>query len=313
MPDLLPDLLLAPAVVWVAWHALTGRDLFRSVMYFIAFGLLLSIVWVRLAAPDIALAEAAIGTGLTGALLLDAVGQTRGEARERGPERRSVAWPTALAVLLLAGGLVMAYEPLRDTSGGLAREAAAHLEPSGVSNPVTAVLLNFRAYDTLLEVAVLLLGALGLLVLQGRGDLSRVPGEARADPVLSWLVRLVLPVVLVVGAHLLLIGSRAPGGAFQSAVVVGGGLILLLLAGRRSVTAVQGRLLAAALLLGLATFLAAAAVPLLAGERFLQLRGETAGRVILAVEAALAVSLAVALAALFAGARPRAGSAGEER
>lgn len=313
MPDLLPDLLLAPAVVWVAWHALTGRDLFRSVVFFIAFGLLLSIVWVRLAAPDVALAEAAIGTGLTGALLLDAVGQTERGARERGRERRGVAWPTALAVLLLAAGLVMAYAPLRETSGGLAREVAAHLEPSGVSNPVTAVLLNFRAYDTLLEVAVLLLGVLGLLVLHGRRDLSRVPAAERADPVLSWLVRLVLPVMLVAGAHLLLVGSHAPGGAFQSAVVMGGGAILLLLAGGRSITAVRGRLLAAALLLGLSAFLVAAAVPLFTGERFLQLRGETAGRVILAVEAALAISLAVALAALFAGARPRAGSAGEDR
>lgn len=313
MPDLLPDLLLAPGAVWVAWRALTGPDLFRSVMHFIVFGLVLSLVWVRLAAPDVALAEAAIGTGLTGALLLDAVGQTQKGARERGEGRGGVAWLTALAALLLAGGLAAAYAPLRETPGGLAREVAARLEPSGVSNPVTAVLLNFRAYDTLLEVAVLLLAVLGLLALHGRGDLSRVPGEERAGPVLSWLVRLMLPVMLLVGAHLLLRGSHAPGGAFQSAVVLGGGLLLLLLAGGRSVTAVRGRLLAAALLLGLAAFLAASAVPLLTGGHLLQLRGDTAGRVILAVETALAVSLAVAVAALFAGARPRTGPAGEER
>ena len=38
--------------------------------FFIAFGLLMALVWVRLGAPDIALAEAAIGVGLTGAQLL---------------------------------------------------------------------------------------------------------------------------------------------------------------------------------------------------------------------------------------------------
>jgi uncharacterized MnhB-related membrane protein len=41
---------------------------------FIIFGLLMSLAWARLAAPDIGLAEAAIGAGLTGALLLDAYG-----------------------------------------------------------------------------------------------------------------------------------------------------------------------------------------------------------------------------------------------
>lgn len=308
MPDLFVDVLLALGIVGLAWQALTGRDLFRSVVFFIAFGLLLSVVWVRLAAPDLALAEAAIGTGLTGALLLDAVGQTGEEAqgRARGP----AAWPAALAVLLLAGGLAMAYPPLRETPGGLTRTVAEHLEPSGVSSPVTAVLLNFRAYDTLLEVAVLLLAALGLLVLQGVRDLSRVPVAGRADPVLSWLVRLTLPAMLVVGAHLLLLGSHAPGGAFQGAVVAGGGGILLLLAGSRSITAVRGRLFAASLLLGLATFLTAAVVPLLAGEPLLQLRGGAAGRWILAVESALVVSIAFTLAALFAGSRPRWGSTG---
>ena len=46
-------------------------------MLFIVFGLLMSLAWARLAAPDIGLAEAAIGAGLTGALLLDAYGVLR--------------------------------------------------------------------------------------------------------------------------------------------------------------------------------------------------------------------------------------------
>jgi energy-converting hydrogenase B subunit D len=40
---------------------------------FIAFGLLMALAWVRLGAPDVALAEAAIGAGLTGALLMAAL------------------------------------------------------------------------------------------------------------------------------------------------------------------------------------------------------------------------------------------------
>jgi uncharacterized MnhB-related membrane protein len=71
------DLVLAAALVWVAWRALTVADLFRAVVLFIAFGLLMTLAWVRLRAPDLALAEAAIGAGLTGALLIDAVGHLR--------------------------------------------------------------------------------------------------------------------------------------------------------------------------------------------------------------------------------------------
>ena len=66
------DVLLLVTLVWVAWQALaeTGASLFRAVVLFIAFGLLLALAWVRLNAPDVALAEAAIGAGITGALLL---------------------------------------------------------------------------------------------------------------------------------------------------------------------------------------------------------------------------------------------------
>lgn len=68
------DLLLICTLLALAWKILSARDLFKAVVLFIAFGLLMSLAWVRLRAPDIALAEAAIGTGLTGVLLLDAVG-----------------------------------------------------------------------------------------------------------------------------------------------------------------------------------------------------------------------------------------------
>jgi len=46
---------------------------FRRLKCYISFSLVLSLAWVRLSAPDVALAEAAIGAGLTGALLLAAL------------------------------------------------------------------------------------------------------------------------------------------------------------------------------------------------------------------------------------------------
>ncbi|MBQ1782111.1 MAG: DUF4040 domain-containing protein [Gammaproteobacteria bacterium] len=71
------DLLLIVALLWIAAGALFSRQLFRAVVLFIVFGLLLALAWARQAAADVALAEAAIGAGLTGALLLDAAGRFR--------------------------------------------------------------------------------------------------------------------------------------------------------------------------------------------------------------------------------------------
>lgn len=79
------DIILVAGLLWSATAALLVRNLYRAVVLFIVFGLLMSLAWVRLAAPDIALAEAAIGAGLTGALLLDALGALRGRKPEEPP------------------------------------------------------------------------------------------------------------------------------------------------------------------------------------------------------------------------------------
>ncbi len=71
------DVLLALLLLWSAWRTLAAPTLQRAVVLFIVFGLLMTLAWARLAAPDIALAEAAIGAGLSGALLLDALGGLR--------------------------------------------------------------------------------------------------------------------------------------------------------------------------------------------------------------------------------------------
>jgi energy-converting hydrogenase B subunit D len=71
------DILLGSTLCLIALLALASRDLFRAVVMFIVFSLLMALVWVRLKAPDIALAEAAIGAGLTGVLLLDTLGYLR--------------------------------------------------------------------------------------------------------------------------------------------------------------------------------------------------------------------------------------------
>ena len=82
MTTLVFDLLLVIALLWSAVRTLISKDLFLAVILFIVFGLLMALAWARLSAPDIALAEAAIGAGITGALLLDTVGHLRTKKQE---------------------------------------------------------------------------------------------------------------------------------------------------------------------------------------------------------------------------------------
>jgi uncharacterized MnhB-related membrane protein len=70
------DGMLSLTLLSLAWQALGSPDLFKAIVLFIAFGLVMALAWVRLQAPDIALAEAAIGAGVTGALLLAALARS---------------------------------------------------------------------------------------------------------------------------------------------------------------------------------------------------------------------------------------------
>lgn len=75
------DLLLIGTILWIAVGSLSETKLFKSVVMFVVFGLFMAIAWIRLGSPDVALAEAAIGAGVTGALMLDAVGHLRSRTR----------------------------------------------------------------------------------------------------------------------------------------------------------------------------------------------------------------------------------------
>jgi uncharacterized MnhB-related membrane protein len=78
------DIVLVITLIWLALRSVTDRDLLRSVVQFIIMGLLLAVAWVRLGAPDVALAEAAVGSGLTGALVLSAWARKRENQVKKG-------------------------------------------------------------------------------------------------------------------------------------------------------------------------------------------------------------------------------------
>jgi multisubunit Na+/H+ antiporter MnhB subunit len=210
-------------------------------------------------------------------------------------------WLLLPLMLALAAGLGYTVLALPDQAYGLQNAVAGQLKNSGVSNPVTAVLLNFRGYDTLLEMVVLLLALLGVW------SLGASPA-ARAEPapgsVLKTLTRFLVPVLVLVAAYLLWAGAHAPGGAFQAGAVLGAAGVLWILTYGQLQHGFAPRLLRAALVAGVVTFLAVAVLMLQAGRQLLEYPPAQAGSLILLIEAVATVSIAVTLATLFLGTEP---------
>jgi energy-converting hydrogenase B subunit D len=82
------DLTIALLLTALAARLLHTRRLFEATVLFIAFGLVLALAWVRLEAPDLALAEAALGAGVTGALLVNALRRLLRKGGEEALEDR---------------------------------------------------------------------------------------------------------------------------------------------------------------------------------------------------------------------------------
>jgi multisubunit Na+/H+ antiporter MnhB subunit len=309
------DITLAGSVVALGWAALAARDAFAMIVLFIVFGLLCALAWVRLAAPDVALAEAAVGAGITGALMLKTWAHVRrrpARAPEPAPEPapgRPARYGVGALVGLVAAACIAALA-LAPSAPGLVAATQANLAASGVENPVTAVLLNYRSLDTLLEVVVLFAAIVCVWLVERAAAAAprpAAPGPAAPalGPVFLGFARLALPVAVLVGAYLLWLGADAPGGAFQGgAVLAAVGIVLVL--GRLWVPRTSVLPWArAAFVIGTATFTGAAVAAAALGGAFLEYPAGQAKAWILVIEGVLTVSIAATLAALFIGPAPR--------
>jgi len=299
MIGLVFDLLLSASLIGLACRVLAARELFEAVVVFIVLGMLMAVAWARLHAPDIALAEAAVGAGLTGVLLLDTLRALRGgfdQDRQRCVARNRGGAAAIAAVAALGIALIAAVLQLPAGAAGLASQVEEALPETGVTHPVTAVLLNLRAYDTWLELGVLLVAVIAVLSLRGQVGIgaARTP---EASALLRLLVRRSVPTMVLVAGYLLWLGKSAAGGAFQAGAVLGAAGVLLWLAGHRSLPA--EKLWQFILLLGFATFMILGAAMMAGGGEFLQYPQQQAATWILIIEAAAALSIGGTLTALF--------------
>ncbi|MCP3100249.1 DUF4040 domain-containing protein [Myxococcus sp. K15C18031901] len=310
MTAALLDACLALCLPLLAWLVLRTESLSQSVVLFVAMGLLSALAWARLDAPDISLVEAAVGTGLTGALLMHTLSWTDERPPDVAARARHRPW-AVVAMAALTGMLGWAVLSLPSDDPGLTREVDAHLAESGVEHPVTAVLLNYRGYDTLLEIAVLLVAVLGARAVNPRSE--RTTPEPSRDPLTGELFRMMTPALLLVAGYLVWVGEHGPGGAFQAGAILAGGGVVALLTTRLGTPRMSSWRVRWALLTGPLLFIGAAVAPLFSGRALLEYREAQAGTVIFVVELALTVSIAMVLWMFFPGMRPaRAERSGKE-
>jgi len=108
----------------------------------------------------------------------------------------------------------------------------------GAPNIITGILLTYRGFDTLGEVAVLFMVAAGVgLVLGERAPRRReepVAAEPEALTASSELVQngaaILLPLIATFAAYIIMNGHLSAGGGFQGGAIIASGVMLLLLA-----------------------------------------------------------------------------------
>jgi len=144
-----------------------------------------------------------------------------------------------LVVLLLLvglgavfGGLLDGYvqdEELNQTAAYYAQHTAPDI---GAANIVTAIIVTYRGLDTLGEVTVLFLtAAIVGLVLEGSRRKTDGPDHklAPAGELLATGTRLLVPLILLLGAYVFINGHLTPGGGFQGGAILASAMLLVLL------------------------------------------------------------------------------------
>jgi multisubunit Na+/H+ antiporter MnhB subunit len=310
MSSILPylDIVLALLVLGVAGWTIAARDLFAAVVGYVAYGLLLAFVWIRLYAPDVALTEAAVGGGVTGVLLITA-GKRLGAHKTAAPEAPSSLTLKLFAgvlAALVAGALGAAILLLPDPSPSLAPEAAAAADGAGagLGNPITAVLMSYRSFDTMLEKMVLILAVVGVWSVGADKAWGGAPAELRQpEPTapMIFLAQMLAPVGVLIGIHIFWTGANAPGGAFQGGALLAAMWMVTMMARLVELPRIDRQWLRLALVAGPAVFLIFGLAGAVTAGSFFAYPPAIAKPIILFIEAFMVLSIAAALPMLVAG------------
>ena len=259
-------LLLGPVLVVAAFVAAKARTTLTLMVSLGFVGMIVALWYLWFSAPDLALTQLMAET-----LLLFLLA---GVLKKTGVASTASGFSMGRAVVALAGGLLVTVLVLKSMSLQWDQPISGfHLEHSKPSafgaNVVNVILVDFRALDTLGEILVLAIAALGATAALGAAR-RRSPLPADSDS--AWLglaARGVALLTLPVALWLYWRGHNAPGGGFIAALVAAAGVGLLLLVRHPALGPTVLRRWAPRLAVaGLAVALVSSLLPLLAGREF---------------------------------------------
>lgn len=157
------EVLLIVLVLASACGALLLQDVLGSVIAFAAYSLGISLLWIVLQAPDVALTEAAVGTGVMTILFLVTLARTVRPRSDRLFEPINLRTASLVAVFVAVLAVTLPVLPaIGDPTAPVVNyDVTQHYlanayDETGVNNAVTAVLAAYRGFDTLGEAVVVL-------------------------------------------------------------------------------------------------------------------------------------------------------------
>jgi len=211
--------------------ALLHRDRIRALVFISVVGLVVSLGFVHLSAPDLALTQISVEV-VTIVLLLLALHLLP----EQSPDEESRFVLGRDALIAGAAGAAVAsvsWVLLTTDVSTISDFFLAESKPGGGGyNVVNVILVDFRGYDTFGEIVVLGIAALGIYALiDGMGVPERwrvgsAKDEVRYPLLLTTVARLTLPLALMVSIFLFMRGHNEPGGGFIAGLVTAVALII---------------------------------------------------------------------------------------
>ena len=235
---LLPATPLA-IVIWLLLAATTMVLVFthhqrlQSVVLVGVVGLIASLTFVSLSAPDLALTQLSVEVVSTVLLLMGLALLPQHSPHESSKLRR-----IRDGVLALVGGAGMSWLTWVLLTRNHDSISWYFLEKSlplgGGTNVVNVILVDFRGYDTFGEITVLGIAAIGVLALM-EGMRTRRPNAdtdgrlwtfAQQPLLLRVAAAVVLPVALVFAVYIFMRGHNLPGGGFIAGLITAVALVL---------------------------------------------------------------------------------------
>ena len=213
--------------------AFLHRERFTALVLLSVVGLIVALAFARFSAPDLAMTQLSVEVVTIVLLMLALYYMPSWTPLETSPGRRTR--DVALALVAGAGMTLITLAMLTQPFSSISEFFLANSKPGGGgTNVVNVILVDFRGFDTLGEITVLAIAALGIYAMLKNTALTPPPGDGQghtwtrdAHPLmLKQIARPMLPLALMISAYIFLRGHNMPGGGFIAGLITSVALVI---------------------------------------------------------------------------------------